>query len=166
MLLARGLAFQSPRRYATELPGALYPRTTNIPGDSVRAGDVADARAGAGLLVVGFAAQVASDVRSDWSTWESIVAAALACGVIVVAIMARGRLRSRFERELYIARVDLEARAWTSGSADKSRRAFQQRYRGYFAAAGRAEEFDRWVTLAHHRLGVNPEDWEHDEPEP
>ena len=160
VLLARGLAFQTPRHYAAEQPGALYPRTTNIPGDAARASDVADAQAGAGLLVVGFAAQVVAALRSDWASWEAIVAAATAALIILLAISQRGHLRRRFERELYLTRVDREARVWTNGAADKSRAAFQAQYRAYFGAADRAEEFDGWVRLAAQHLGVNPAEWE------
>jgi hypothetical protein len=160
VLWARSLAFQTPRHYAAQQRGALYPRTTNIPGDAARASDVADAQAGAALLVVGFAGQVVSVLRSDWAGWENIVAGAAAALVIVIAVSQRTRLRRRFERELYLTRVELEASAWTNGAADKSRAAFQEQYRAYFGAADRAAEFDGWVSLAAKRLGVNPADWE------
>ena len=164
LLLCKGVAFQGAWLYAQEQPAALYPRSTNVPRDVARARDVADAQAGAVLLVLGFLGQVVAALQSHWSTAISIAAYILVVVLIVIAVVARRMLRKRFERALYMAHVDLEFRRWKSPARQASRRAFQQAYRGYLAEHGRGDDLDRWAADVEEWLGFNPTAWEHDDP--
>ncbi len=141
ILLARALVLQPPSRYAEENPGPLAPRSANPRQDLAHARSYADARVGLSLLLIGFAGQaVASAAVDPLEAW----AYPLAGLCIAVGLPARGWIRRRRERAVYLAQ--LSANPNVAESAHKAWWAEMQE-------RGRDDELEEWAEWATQRLG-------------
>jgi len=72
----------------------------------VVAANIADARVEALLLLAGFVGQLIGAVRSDWSFTVAVIAYVVAALLVAAGLVALPRLRTKREREIFMAHLD------------------------------------------------------------